>query len=168
MDKSELLNWLHEEIRQWEVLLDRIGPGQMEKPGVNGDWTMKDMVAHQTGWNVWQVDRFQAALRGEPEPAPPWPAELQTDDEINAWIYKTYRARSVQEVLEETRLVFRQLITTVEALPEEARIEYMEPAFYLVWLGGERFVASEFFNHYHDDHEADVRAWLEREGISKG
>lgn len=167
MKKSDLLNWLREEIRQWDALLDQIGPERMERPGVNGDWTMKDMVAHQTGWNAWQVDRFQAALRGEPEPASPWPAELQTDDEINAWIYQTYRERSVQDMLEETRRVLQQLVTLVEALPSDVRIEHLEPAFYLVWLGEERFVASEFFNHYHDDHEQDVRAWMEREGISK-
>jgi hypothetical protein len=167
MEKSELLRWLQEEIRGWDDLLDQIGPARMELPGVNGDWTMKDMVAHQTGWNRWQVDRFQAALDGVPEPAPPWPAALQADDEINAWIYETYRVRSVQDVLEETRQVLWQLVTIVENLPEDARIEHLEPAFYLVWLGDERYVASEFFNHYHDDHEADVRAWMEREGIGK-
>jgi len=167
MEKAELLNWLQAEIRQWEALLDQIGPARMDQPGVNGDWTMKDMVAHQTGWNRWQVDRFQAALRGEPEPAPPWPAEFQTDDEINAWIYQSYRQRSVQDVLGETRQVLRQLITIIEDLPDDARIEHLEPSYYLVWLGAERYVASEFFNHYHEDHEADVRAWLEREGISK-
>jgi hypothetical protein len=32
-----------------------------------------------------------------------------------------------------------------------------------VWVDNERFVASEFFNHFHDDHEPDVRAWLERD-----
>jgi hypothetical protein len=167
MEKSEILLWLQEENRQWEALLDQIGPARMDLSGVNGDWTMKDMVAHQTGWNVWQVDRLKAVLRGEPEPAPPWPANLQTDDEINAWIYDSYRGRSVQEVLDETRRLLRQLMTIVEELPEGVRIEHLEPAFYLVWVGGERYVVSEFFNHYHDDHEPDVRAWMEREGISE-
>jgi len=134
---------------------------------VNGDWTMKDMVAHQTGWNHWQVDRFQAALNGEPEPPSPWPTELQTDDDINAWIYQSYRKRTVQDVLEETRQVLRQLIQIVEDLPDEARIERLDPDHYLVWLGEERYMASEFFNHYYEDHEADVRAWLKQEGISK-
>ena len=33
---------------------------------------------------------------------------------------------------------------------------------YLVWVDGERFLTGEFFNHFHDDHEPDVRAWLAR------
>jgi hypothetical protein len=28
--------------------------------------------------------------------------------------------------------------------------------------GDERYVAGEFFYHFHDDHEPDVLAWLER------
>ena len=51
MNKSELLNWLQEEYQQWEALLDQIRPERMEQPGVNGDWSMKDIVAHLTGWN---------------------------------------------------------------------------------------------------------------------
>ena len=89
MKKSELLNWLQEEYQQWEAFLDQIGPARMDQPGVNDDWSMKDIVAHLTGWNRWLVVRLQAAQRSEPEPPPPWPAYLQTEDEINAWNYES-------------------------------------------------------------------------------
>ena len=69
MNKSELLNSLQEEYQQWQVFLDQIGPARMDRPGVNGDWSMKDIVAHLTGWNRWLVTRLQAAQRSEP-PAP--------------------------------------------------------------------------------------------------
>ena len=39
-----------------------------------------------------------------------WPANLKTDDEINGWIYETYRERSVQEILDESRQVFQQFL----------------------------------------------------------
>ena len=84
MKKSELLNWLREKYQQWEIFLDQIGPERMDQGGVNGDWSMKDIVAHLTGWNRWLVARLQAAQRSEPEQPPPWPAHLQTEDEINA------------------------------------------------------------------------------------
>ena len=71
MKKSELLNWLQAEYRQWETFLDQIGPTRMDQPGVNGDWSMKDIVAHLTGWNRRLVDRLQAAQRREPEPPHP-------------------------------------------------------------------------------------------------
>jgi hypothetical protein len=131
----------------------------MEQPGINGDWSMKDIVAHLTGWNRWLVIRLQAALRGEPEPPPPWPAHLQTDDDINAWIYESNRGRSLHEVLDETHQVFQQLLTVIEGLPDEVHIE---PEWRLVWVDNQRFPAGEFFDHFHDDHEPDVQAWLAR------
>ncbi|HSM58311.1 MAG TPA: ClbS/DfsB family four-helix bundle protein [Candidatus Sulfomarinibacteraceae bacterium] len=160
MQKPELLDWLQQEYQEWEALLDEIGPERMEQPGVNGDWSMKDIVAHLTGWNRWLVTRLQAAQRGEPDPSPPWPAELEEEDDINAWIYETYRARSLGEILDETRQVHRQLVTAIEALPDDVHIEHLEPAFYLVWVDDQRFLVGEFFNHFHDDHEPDVRAWM--------
>ena len=163
MKKSELLNWLQEEYHQWEAFLDQIGATRLDQPGVNDDWSMKDIVAHLTGWNRWLVDRLRAAGRREPEPPPPWPAHLQTEDEINAWIYETNHGRSVQEVLDESRQVFQQLLSVIESFPEEVRIEQVhqrDRVFQLVRLDNERFPAGEFFDHFYDDHEPDVRAWL--------
>lgn len=166
MKKSELLNWLQEQYRQWEAFLDQIGAARMDQPGVVAHWSMKDVVAHLTGWNHSLVARLQAAQRNEPEPPPPWPAHLQTEDEINAWIYEANRGRSVREVLEESHQVFQQLLAVIEQLPDEVRIETVRASsgreYYLVWLGDRRFQAGEFFDHFRDDHEPDVRAWLAR------
>jgi len=159
MKKSELLNWLREEYQQWEALLDQIGPARMDQPGVNGDWSMKDMVAHQYSWLPRLISRIQAAQRGEAEPPPPWPAHLQTDDEINAWIYEANHGRLVQEVLDDSYQVFQQLLAVVEGLPDDTRID---EEWHLVWLNGQRFPVGEFFDHFHDDHESDVRVWLAR------
>ena len=159
MKRSELLNGLQEEYQQWEAFLDQIGPARMDQPGVNDDWSMKDIVAHLTGWNRWLGVRLQAAQRSEPEPPPPWPAYLQTEDEINAWIYESNQGRSVREVLDESQQVFLQLFSVIEGLPAEVRIE---PEWRLVRLEDKRFPAGEFFDHFHDDHEPDIRAWLAR------
>jgi hypothetical protein len=165
MKKSELLHWLQEEYQQWEAFLDKIGSARMDQPGVNGHWSIKDIVAHLTGWQPKLIAGIQAAQRGEPEPAPPWPADLQTEDEINAWIYETNRGRSVREVLDESRQVFQQLLAVVEGLPDDVRIETVhqgERKYYLVWLDNQRVQPGEFFDHFHDDHEPDMRAWLAR------
>ena len=159
MEKSELLNWLQEEYQQWEALLDQIGPTRMDQPGVNGDWSIKDLVAHLTGWQPRLIAGIQAAQHREPEPPPPWPAHLQTEDEVNAWIYESNRKRSVREVLDESHQMFQQLIAVIEGLPDDVRIE---PEWRLVYLGDKRFPPGEFFAHFRDDHEPDVRAWLAR------
>ncbi len=159
MNQSELLNWLQGEHQQWKDLLDQIGTERMDRPGVNGVWSIKDLVAHLTGWNRRLVDRLRAAQCGEPGPPPHWPANLQTEDEINAWIYESNQERSVSEVLDEEHQVFQQLIAVIEALPDHVLIEQ---EWHLVWLDDQRFPAGEFFDHFHDDHEPDVRVWLTR------
>jgi hypothetical protein len=69
----------------------------------------------------------------------------------------------VQEVLDDMAQTRLQLVAAVEALPDDVRIERLEPTYYFVWLNNKRFPVGEFFDHYRDDHEADVRAWLASE-----
>ena len=164
MNKSELLNWLHEENRQWEAFIAQIDPQRMEQPGVAGEWSIKDIIAHLTLWQPRLIAGLQAAQRGQPEPPPPWPAHLTTDDEINAWIYAKARERSVDEILAETQQLFQQLLAVINDLPDEVLIETERR---LVHLDGKRFPAGEFFDHFHDDHEAELRAWLAQTGSWK-
>jgi hypothetical protein len=159
MNKSDFLEGLREEYQQWEALLHQIGEAHMEQRGVAADWSIKDIVAHLTGWRRRTVARLQAARRGEAEPPPYWPAHLQTDDEINAWIYEQNRGRSVREVLDDSDHVFQELFAAVEGLPDEV---LNDPARYLPWLEAESIKPSDFFGHFHEEHESDMRTWLER------
>src|SRR5262249_36902772 len=155
--------------RQWAAFLDQFGPAgpaRMDQPGVTGPWSMKDVVAHLTSWNRYLVARLQAAQRGDPEPPLPWPAHLQHEDDINAWIYEVNRGRAVRDVLAESQQVFQQLVAVIEALPDDVRIETVRSSagreYYLVWVEDQRFQPGEFFDHFRDDHEPEIRAWLER------
>lgn len=165
MKKSELLSWLKDEYEQWEALLGEIGPERMDQPGVIGDWSMKDVVAHLNGWQRRHNAHLAASLNGDPEPSSPWPAELQTEDEINGWIIQSSRQQVAHDVVDESYQLLRQLLAIMEGLPEDARIEQVQHEgriYNLVWVGDRRFQAGEFFDHFHDDHETDVRAWGKR------
>ena len=156
--KAQLLADLQGEQAQWEALLGDIGEDHMTQTGVAGEWSIKDIVAHLTGWRRRTVKRFQAALRREPSPPPPWPPHLHTDDEINAWIYTTNRDHSVSDVLLESRAVFEQLVETLGAFPEAELLDSTR----FEWLEGESWNGVAFFAHFHEEHEPDVRAWLEK------
>src|SRR5262245_28137376 len=119
MNKAELLHGLKQEYQDWQALLDEIGLARMDRPDVAGGWSIKDIVAHLTGWRRRTVARLRAVQRGEPEPPPPWPADLQDDDEINAWIYQSNKNQSVREALDESDHVIRELLAAVEGIPEE-------------------------------------------------
>lgn len=158
MNKAELLQGLQTEYLNWLAFLDEIGVERMDRPDVAGGWSIKDIVAHLTGWRRRTVGRLQALAHDQPEPPPPWPTNLQTDDEINDWIYQSRRDYSVREVLDESDQVFRAMLAAVEALSEET----VNNAHRLPWMEGHPFDAAEFFDHFHEEHEADMRAWLAR------
>jgi hypothetical protein len=154
--KAQLLTDLQDEQAHFEALLGAIGKAHMTQPGVAGDWSMKDIVAHLTSWRRRTVASFRAALRHESSFAPPWPPHLEEDDEINAWIYAANKDRPLSDVLEESRAVFEQLVETLSAFPEA---ELLEPERF-EWLEGEPISAAAFFGHFHEGHEPDMRAWL--------
>ena len=166
--KAQLLDELSDEQAQWEALLRDIGEENMTQPDVAGGWSIKDIVAHLTGWRRRTVERFRAALRNEP-PRQIWPAELGTDaeldaeddittDRVNAWIYAANRDRPLTDVLRDSRDVFDQLVATLGAFPEA---DLLNPVRF-PWIAAEDFplAGALFFGHFHDEHEPDMRAWL--------
>jgi len=160
MNLAEFLDYLHGRNAEWEALLAQVGPERLEEPGVNGAWSMKDMIGHLIGWQRGVVANLRAAVRGEPPPGPPWPAHLKEEDDINAWIYEVYRDRPAQAVLDEMRSLMREQHALLESLPADTRIETVEQIFHLVWVGDHRFHITEMLDHFRDDHEEDVRRWM--------
>ena len=169
--KAQLLEELRDEQAGWEALLQDIGEVHMTQPGVAGEWSIKDVVAHLTFWRQRTVARLQAALHGEPLPPQSWPAELGTEadldawddiatDKVNAWNYANNRDRPLADVLGDSRAVFDQLLAAVAAFPEA---DLLNPARF-PWISAEELplTGALFFGHFHDEHEPDMRAWLER------
>jgi hypothetical protein len=160
MSKSELMIWLHDRYEEWQKLLDQIGTRRMDEPGVSGDRSVKDIVSQMTVRTRWLGARLLAALRGEPEPAPPWPANLKTDDEINAWIHRSTLRFTPGEARDQAHLAFQDFLKVVESLPGDVLVGWADPGYYLVWVGDQKFRVGEFFDDFRDHHEQDVRAWL--------
>lgn len=158
MSKTRLLAELQDEQAAWEALLSDIGEARMTEPGVAGEWSIKDIVAHLTSWRRWTVSRFQAALQRQPMPTPPWPSHMRNDDEINAWMHEASKDRPLSVILQEDRAVFQQLVDTLSEFPEA---ELLDPHRF-AWLEGEPLSGAAFFGHFHEEHEADIRAWLSK------
>ena len=66
MNKAEMIAGLQEEYQNWLALLDQVGLEYMDQPDVAGNWSIKDIVAHLTGWRRRTVARIQAAQHGDP------------------------------------------------------------------------------------------------------
>lgn len=147
-----------------ERLVAEAGPSRMELPGVAGDWTLKDIIAHLTAWRWWSVSRLEAAVRNE-EPVPPWAGNLDEAtednvDQINEQFYQASRRQSVVEVLRDSRATLDRLEGAVMALSHE---ELFEKGRYH-WLEG--YAAADIilgsFGHLFEDHEMAINLFLAR------
>ncbi|MEO7908994.1 MAG: ClbS/DfsB family four-helix bundle protein [Roseiflexaceae bacterium] len=161
--KSALLEQIDREQAMWEQLLAEIGEERMLEPGATDDWTFKDVVAHLNGWRIKTLARLDAAQHGHAPAAPPWPAELDENDDvdqINEWIYQANRDRSLQDVLKEYNDSFQRLRDVVTALPERDLTEIG----YYPWLEDYTLanVITDSFGHLHEEHESVLRAWLDQ------
>ena len=163
LNKSALLEQIAREQAFWEQLLAEIGTQHMLEPGATGDWTFKDVVAHLNGWRRVTLARLDAAQHGHAPAAPPWPAELSEDDDvdqINAWIEQANHDRPLQAVLDEYSDSFQHMRDAVTALSERELTELDR----YPWIAGYALadVITHSFGHLHEEHEPVLRAWIDQ------
>jgi len=127
-----------------------------------GEWSFRDLAGHLLGWRNRTIARLEAAVRNQPEPAPPWPAELDDDDVINDWIRDNDRNRSSQELIDAYDASYDRLAAAVEAISPE---QFETPGAF-GWLDGDALRNADPTSHFHDEHEATVREWLARRDAS--
>lgn len=144
-----------------ERVIAAAGEERATRPGSFGELTFKDVIAHLTGWRQVTVARLEAGLRGE-EPSMPWPAQLNEDhdlDEINRWFYEMNRDKPLAEIMRESRETFDRAERAIAALPERDLLDVNR----FSWLEGYALgpgVVRGTLEHYHDDHEPEILAWL--------
>lgn len=156
--RDRVLAHIKAERTWWANLVEEVGEERMTEPGPMGEWTFKDLASHLLGWRDRTIARLEAAAAGREAPPAPWPAELDDDDSINAWIHDRSRDRSVRDVLADVDRSYERLANAIAALPEDL----MTRADAFPWLEGEALADRQLFGHIHDEHEPDIRAWLAR------
>ncbi len=163
MNKAELTEKLQSERARWDARLGQVRAEQMELPGVCGEWSVKNLAAHLTAWERRPVAWLEAVRSGTtPRPAP-WPQELTTDDEINAWIFAENRYRPVREILDESRQVSDQLLAALQFVSDQDLVDSGR----FEWLKGNSLVdsiAGNSYDHYRE-HGEMIRAWLEGQRV---
>jgi hypothetical protein len=140
----------------WRTLVEEVGRDRMDEPGPMGEWSFKDLAAHLLGWRERSIGRLRALGEGRGEPPEPWPAGMDDDDEINAWMQARMADRSVDEVLTAVDASYDDLRAALTALPAEV----LSTPGGVPWLEGESALTTDWLGHLHDEHEASIRAWL--------
>lgn len=154
--KADAIAALRADQRFWRDLAADVGPRRFGDPGPMGEWSFGDMAGHLLGWRARTIARLEAAARGEADPPPPWPPELEDDDAINDWIHAHDAGRSPEQLVGEYDASYDALIAALESIPEQ---RLSDPRAF-PWAGGP-LLEVDFTGHLHEEHVPAVRAWLD-------
>ncbi len=113
--KAELV----EQVRAIYAALDEaiapILPAQMDVPGINGAWSVKDTVAHLTFWHRNLLARFHSIGANQP------PSDTAIDDDTwNQRCFDANHNRAPGDVLADLWRTQQATLDTINALPETA------------------------------------------------
>jgi hypothetical protein len=117
--KTAILSESRNEYAALEQLLATISPEEMAQPGLVGQWSAKDVLAHLTEWTQMVLGWYAAGLRGE-TPALPAPGYKWNQlPALNQHIYEKYRDEALADVLQGFHASHGQIMALVESLSEE-------------------------------------------------
>lgn len=153
--RAEQIAAIRADQRFWRDLAAEVGPDRYAEPGPMGDWSFGDMAGHLVGWRARTLARLEALSRGEPEPPDPWPAALEDDDAINAWIHDQQAGRSPAQLVGDYDASYDRVVAVIEAMPED---KLTDPNA-IPWLEA-ALIDIDFTGHFHEEHLPSVRAWL--------
>jgi uncharacterized protein (TIGR03083 family) len=144
--KTDMLQRVRTSRDTFAEALAAVPPERMTEPGVNGDWTVKDVLAHITWWEQHLLQR----LRTGQEPLyAPGDDPRQVTDAANAAIYTEHREQPLEDVRAAFDTSYQELLSTLQALPPE---DLADDEFYDT-------IGSDTFSHY-QQHTEMLRAWL--------
>jgi len=149
---------------QFDALITGLSEQQRQLPGVNGDWSVKDHIAHLTFWErVNLLDMLKAIAQGTSWTDPGLESTEEVRDQTNQQVYLQNKDRSLAGVLSDFQATHQQVMEYLEKLSEE---EVKTP---YEWLGGSTLITwlSEPNGHY-DEHEQYIRDWLAEQSDTKG
>ena len=159
VDKASILDELRSKYVALEAILAPLDEAQMTTPGVIGDWSIKDILAHITAWQHRLLTWLYAARHNE-EPTISGPDSEEEMDRLNEQFYKENKSRPLADVLGDFRSSYLQIVEAVQAMPEEDLIDPRRFA----WLDGDplrQLVAGDTYDHY-EEHRQQIEEWLAR------
>lgn len=154
--KDQLLEKVAQERGRLNSLINQVGEDRVAVPGVEGKWSVKDIIAHITFWE----ERLARRLQGKPASAPLIEgfADL-TEDEENEVVYKHYQDKAWQDILVEYEDVHKQLLGGLEGLSDD---DVNDPTRF-EWMRGSALheaIEGNSYGHY-QHHAPAIAAWLD-------
>lgn len=118
-NKRDLLDAIERERGALDALLDAVAPARMGEPGVVGEWSAKDVVAHLVAWEQLALGWYRTGLRGETPALPAAGFKWNETPRLNRQIFEEHRDLPLDEVLAQYRASHREIVGVVASLSDE-------------------------------------------------
>jgi DinB family protein len=159
------------EFDRWRSALDAVGMDRMDEPGVMGEWSARQLVAHLAGWQWKTLASMRTALSGGEYPPSPWPATFNDRDSweedgdvesVNQWIHDQAEPAPADEIVARSLQQWRDIRDIISSL-DEARLN--DPSLFPRLEGQSlgRVLADDVLSGHTREHlDDDLEPWLER------
>ena len=117
--KAQIIKRLQIERQRLEQNLSSLSRDDMLQPGVVGESSVKDVLAHLADWEARMPVWIEAARSGHPVETPEPGLTWKQLDIVNRRIYEAHCDQSLEEVLEYFRATHKRFMDMVEAMPED-------------------------------------------------
>jgi hypothetical protein len=162
MNKAILIEKIQKEKEVFGFLLDELSQEAVLLPGVCGEWSVKDIVAHITVHEQRMLKWLDETLKGEnPSEYQPYDSPDEQLNALNHQIYLDHLNRSWKDVLADWESTHRQTLAWTNSADDDALFD--SSRFHL--LGGEPLCTAVAANTYEhcEEHGRDIRAWMGKE-----
>lgn len=159
-DQAELLALVRSERESFERVLARLDPQELVAPVLEGRRSVKDVLAHLTGWEQkmlrWLEDSYAGRRPDRPAPDEDWP-DL---DQVNEQIFRDHQGEPLPQALKDFAASHQQVVARVEAMTDADLFDGKRFA----WRKGDpiwHLVAANTYLHYRE-HREQIEAWLDQ------
>ncbi len=153
MDKQQLLKQLD---KAWAAIKESyagLSDALMTEPGVTGDWSVKDILAHITTWEEEALKYLPLIIEGRRPPR--YSVKYGGINAFNAQMTEQKRGLSLSDVLKQLDETHHRLIDYIHRAPEDQFT--LETRF-------RRRLRQDTYSHY-PKHARAIRQWRERSAL---
>ncbi len=141
--KAAIVEMAREGYANFDAVLAGLGASRLTEPGLPGEWTVRDVVAHVSFWQcrllrILDGETLAFALPGE---------DYETAlNRINDEVYRQSMNMPASEVLSAYTASRDRVLATLQELSEESLLKHLDPICWNTW-------------EHCEEHAAAIRQW---------
>jgi hypothetical protein len=144
VSKPQILQLVRSEADALEALVGGLSDARLAEPGVSGQWSVKDILAHLTWWQLHMLKKLD---NQQPPFALPGEDHEDTIVRINGEVYRAHRDQTAAETRAAFLAANRHAQETLSGCTEELLLAHRED------------IACDTWDHF-AEHRASIEQWL--------